>query len=49
MNAIERLIIKTHKAAADLRNTKEVQIVKALKALSREVNERKNGYRFTKQ
>ena len=39
MNAIERLIIKTHKAAADLRNTKEAQIVKALKALSREVNE----------
>jgi glutamate-5-semialdehyde dehydrogenase len=39
MNTIEKLIIKTHKAAADLRNTKETQIVKALKALSREVNE----------
>lgn len=39
MNAIEKMIIKTHKAASDLRNIKEAQIVKALKALSREVNE----------
>jgi glutamate-5-semialdehyde dehydrogenase len=39
MNTIEKLIIKTHKAAADLRNTKETQIVKALKALFRQVNE----------
>jgi glutamate-5-semialdehyde dehydrogenase len=43
MNTIEKLIIKTHKAAADLRNTKETQIVKALKALSREVNENTSG------
>ena len=43
MNKIEKLIIKTHKAAADLRNTKETQIVKALKALSREVNENTEG------
>jgi glutamate-5-semialdehyde dehydrogenase len=39
MNTIEKLIIKTHKAAADLRNTNETRIVKALKALSHEVNE----------
>jgi glutamate-5-semialdehyde dehydrogenase len=43
MNTIEKLIIKTHKAAADLRNTNETQIVKALKALSHELNENTSG------
>ena len=39
MNTVEKLIIKTHKAAADLRNTKESQIIKALRTLSVAVKE----------
>ena len=42
MTTIEKLIVKTHKAAADLRQVKGPQLVKALKALAAAIEEHKD-------